>query len=285
MTTVSTTDSKGKLPRLPDSRCHQADDFGNGIRVRAFGARQTDLDIDFERSQRPVLISQLLQACVRQIHGADPATEDPWQWSIRQRLQALLSIVVETRGPRMSLTAVCEQPGCRKPMDLDLNLLDFCDTHPEDTFSCRPDDDTQIQLRLPTGLDQLGWLKADAHRLDDISTHMATSLVLQVNGKKPEAGWRVPDHWLDNLADAMERHDALTTLQLHSCCPACRRDLAVDVDLEGELLAVLGVEHTHLLHQIHRLASVYHWTESDILAMPAKRRNDYLRMVDEGSQV
>jgi len=36
-----------------------------------------------------------------------------------------------------------------------------------------------------------------------------------------------------------------------------------------------------VLRDVHLLASVYHWTEPDILALTRDRRADYLAMIEE----
>lgn len=36
----------------------------------------------------------------------------------------------------------------------------------------------------------------------------------------------------------------------------------------------------HLLRQVHELASLYHWSEAELLALPLPRRQAYLQIID-----
>ncbi len=74
----------------------------------------------------------------------------------------------------------------------------------------------------------------------------------------------------------------MVTLQLSICCPVCNNDMKHEFDLEGHLLTILASEQKQLLNQIHHLASVYNWTEREILALTPKRRDYYLARIEEG---
>ena len=36
----------------------------------------------------------------------------------------------------------------------------------------------------------------------------------------------------------------------------------------------------HLLRDVHRLASRYHWSEAELFSLPLPRREAYLRLID-----
>ena len=60
-------------------------------------------------------------------------------------------------------------------------------------------------------------------------------------------------------------------------CPECGAEHVVAVDPFG-LNALRG---GHLYREVHALASRYHWSEADILALPRARRRLYLSLLDE----
>ncbi len=53
------------------------------------------------------------------------------------------------------------------------------------------------------------------------------------------------------------------------------------LDPAAELAARLATPH-ELLEDVHTLALAYGWTESDVLALPAPRRAEYLTLIADG---
>jgi hypothetical protein len=87
------------------------------------------------------------------------------------------------------------------------------------------------------------------------------------------------DAALDSLSATLEEKDPFTALQLNTQCPACNAEIAVNFDLEAELLRRLERFQAHRLREIHLLASCYHWSEAQIMDLPSWRRAQYLRQV------
>ena len=105
---------------------------------------------------------------------------------------------------------------------------------------------------------------------------MARALIREVDGAPPSDDWEIPDAWIDPLARELEERDPLTALELETRCPTCDSPASVPLDLEAELLARLQYRQQRTLDEIHRLASVYHWSEAVILELPVWRRRYYL---------
>jgi len=269
----------------PVAILQEVDTEADGICARPIGASIVDLDIDFGQPKRPSLISQLLVACCRRADGADLIENDVWQWSLKKRLQAILAIIVATLGQHVKIPAQCLQPNCQELLEIDLDLIDFCDTNATGSLSFQPCDNTKLQLRLPTGHDQLHCLDRGNPETGGWEIEMATSLVTHVNGQVPASDWKLPHKWLDELGTTLEPHDSLMTLKISTSCPACNKDIEFGLDLESRLLDLLAGAQRHLYNQVHRLASRYHWTENDILSLSPKRRNYYLACIGEGLDV
>jgi hypothetical protein len=53
-----------------------------------------------------------------------------------------------------------------------------------------------------------------------------------------------------------------------------------EVDLEALALVRLRAVQRKLVDAVHRLALAYHWTETEILALPSWRRERYLALID-----
>ena len=79
----------------------------------------------------------------------------------------------------------------------------------------------------------------------------------------------------------MEQEDLLAAFSIQFACPHCGAGGDLPLDLEGLLLNALEAISQSLVDQVHRLASRYGWRETDILAMPAHRRQAYLGLLDQ----
>jgi hypothetical protein len=136
-------------------------------------------------------------------------------------------------------------------------------------------DDSTLVVRVPTGTDQRRWLES-ATDADALPVTLATSLVDEVDGSAPHAGWALPSSWLAPVEDALAGHDPTTDLTIGAVCTKCGGGFAVEIDIEALVLAELSRLQQALLRDIHVLASRYHWSEAQILALPAWRRAFYL---------
>jgi hypothetical protein len=69
---------------------------------------------------------------------------------------------------------------------------------------------------------------------------------------------------------------------VQATCPACGivHDIAIDpyVFLAWPLAQ-------DLFHEVHLLASTYHWSELEILALPQHRRRRYLKLIDQAYEL
>ena len=241
--------------------------------ARAFGTSR-DLDFDFANPDRPAVLTQLLVACFPCFEVVPDADNIVWQWTVAERLQGLLAIVLATRAGSPPVTTHCQASTCRMPMQLELALAAFVEEPRRDPVVCELADGQRVTARLPRGIDQRCWRQADADPI-----WMATRLVESVDGHIPEPGWHVPLGWVDAVAAGLAEHDPLTVLQLKAICPNCGQINLVDFDLEDWLLRLLADEQKAVLDDVHSLAAVYHWSEADICALPRRRRRAYLTRV------
>jgi hypothetical protein len=83
------------------------------------------------------------------------------------------------------------------------------------------------------------------------------------------------------LAAALAEHEKAIALQAEAACPECQRTHCADIDLETLLLADFAARQRQLLAEVAALAHAFHWTEAQILALPAWRRAHYLARLDD----
>ncbi len=248
-----------------------------------FAARLSHLDLDLRDTDRPAVVSAVLHACLQDPEG------EPLNWQqlhasdIAQRLQWLLSIARSSGVRQLPLTCRC--PACDAEMALDLDTAMFAQPTSPSRFDCEPQPGVRMRLRLPTGADQSRWA-----RTENLSfTRLVGDLVLAVEREAPSAaasdmgmmGDSMPldADWLPAIEAALEAADPLSALQIDTRCPDCGHAFALAVDLEQQLLQALMAEQARVLIEIHRLASVYHWREQEILDLSPARRSFYLRCI------
>lgn len=124
---------------------------------------------------------------------------------------------------------------------------------------------------MPTGADQLTWLTTG-----DTSPGAILDRLLAI----PDDAIEISAAALETIEEALEEADPLTTLELETVCPECGSENSIPLDLEGGCLTLLAAEQPRLVDDIHVLASAYHWSEAEILAIPPTRRRQYLARID-----
>jgi hypothetical protein len=81
----------------------------------------------------------------------------------------------------------------------------------------------------------------------------------------------------------LSRLDPLGDVELRAACAACGEPVTTGFDLAATWIVRLRRRAAELLSDIHVLASRYHWTEREILAVPARRRAVYVDLCADGS--
>lgn len=243
--------------------------------ARTFGSESADITIDFADTRRPDLVTRLLVAGLRRTNGRRFAEAEIWDWTVTRRLQSLLALVAATQGALAEVKIDCPEAGCDQEMEIDLDLAAFPHAADAEPVACSPEENVQLRLRLPTGSDQRRWLENGTAEPSAMA-----ALLIDAGGESVSS---VPEHWLSPIADALEAHDPLTALELDVRCPACSAGNRIPFDLEGFLLGQLQSAQAGLLSQVDALARGYHWSEAEIVSIPAWRRAFYLRRLDGGA--
>jgi len=237
-------------------------------RPMGFGSQPAHVGVDFS-APPPYAVTAVLIACLRDPDGQPPGPELAWSWSIASRLQGLLAVVMATDDRDLDIQVNCQR--CQEALGLDLPLRRFVLEPPGDQrLSCEADG-ARLWLRLPTGRDQQHWLGRDG-----VTTEQ---MAVQLLAEPGQAEIRLTPAQLAAMEAALEDADPFTALELETQCPCCQAGVQHPLDLEACLLQRLQGVLTGLLRDIHRLAMAYHWSEAEILALPAQRRDFYLACV------
>lgn len=242
--------------------------------VPRFGAVPSDLDVDFE-AWRPAVVTRLLA-----LRSGDE--EPAWALPLATRLAALLGLARTTFGDELTVRVRCPSDACGQWMALTVDA-DRIPLHPSPPFPWSPDATHRLLVRLPCGDDQRRWRRfARDPALPEPALHrrIATSLVVSVDGRAPDATWLLPEDWLATLDGLLRERDPGTALRTTVTCPSCTVAADVDLDLEAAVLGLLAQEKHRLMADVDRLARAYHWSEAAILALSPARRRLYLERLE-----
>jgi hypothetical protein len=239
---------------------------------RAFGTQAGDIQVDFAAAP-PVVAMGVIRCCL-----SDPPEVTPealLALPVSEQIACLLRIVAAGDDERLQLAQPCA--ACGERMGIELVIPDLITFHlaalAADTLAVDLDG-APLTLRRPTGQDQIAWL---AERQAGISVQQVLATLL-VAGALPDEGLRQDD--LERLSAAMDDFDPLVNFRVETACPYCGASGSYALDLQAEAMQRLRLIQQDLIHQVHVVAWHYHWDEAAILAMPAHRRQQYLRLIE-----
>lgn len=166
---------------------------------------------------------------------------------IGRRDAELLALRVAWFGD--AFTGVTSCPACGEEIELSF----FADEVRRDT----PD---QTGYRLPTTEDLIA-----IEHLTDVDEARAALLARCAASEED--------------VERMAMLDPQADVQIDADCPSCGHRWREPFDIVTFLWTEISVLARRLLADVHDLASAYHWSERDILAMSPARRNAYLEML------
>jgi hypothetical protein len=176
-----------------------------------------------------------------------------------QRLQAWLRDEPQWRTVR------CTK--CQEHFDFPLNIGDLPVKEAGEGFPFAEVETEQgrVRVRVPTGADQVALVRQGTASVRALLERCATLADVA----------RLSDEEIARIETALERVSPAAVTRGQARCPGCGE--VQEVVLEP--YACLYRE-SRLLEEVHALASAYHWSEPEILALPVHRRMQYLRLVN-----
>jgi hypothetical protein len=239
--------------------------------LRSFGSAPAALDVDFAAARAPQLVTAVLRVC----SPDEPHEEELWALPVGVRLQYLLAVLAAEGERTLWAQLRCANDGCGEPIEIDLSpaeLIALAAEHADD-FASLAMDGRRIAVRRPTGADQIVWQNRPF--ADEREARLA--VVADLTELEPAV---LDDSVLASVEDTLADADPLVAFRVDIVCPYCDERRTYDVDLVELVLARFRERQERLLADVHALASHYHWTETEILAVPAERRARYLALVE-----
>jgi hypothetical protein len=178
--------------------------------------------------------------------------------------------------------AIADCPDCGATVQFSFSLDEIASDFPNESESGNHHFETDgflVVYRLPTPAD----IKAAAETPSATDAHkfLLNACILSVsqNGQAVRVD-DLPAGVIDDVERSMSLADPQADIGLSLECAACGGQWRDGFDISGFLWRGLDAWARITLNQVHRLASAYGWTESEILAVSPWRRRHYLSVLD-----
>ena len=260
-----------KYSRSPDS----ADPVGTKpeLSVKTFPTTVEDLDIDFD-DRRPNLVTRLLAGCVDV--GRTVSMDFYWGLEVGRRIEWLL-IIAERASPG-GIRLPLECPECGEKLEWAVDVVELSRLNRKsggDSVVTILHGEKTVSFRKPTGNDQHLWCGRKFESPEEAERQIARTLALD-EGVNLSAGL------LARLNEEMEIRDPLVHFVFATSCVTCGTEGNYEIDLQEIALDYMRRAQHELANVVHVIASHYNWSEADILAIPGRRRQRYIRLIREG---
>jgi len=205
---------------------------------------------------------------------------------IVQRDICLLQLRGLTFGSEIKGLADC--PACSQHLELDFDTRDL-----PASSSPLPDPETikplnsetffgpgnyEVTFRLPNSMD----LSLVSKMMDPTARRqqLLEACVISVRRDgKTLSGSDLPTEVVDALIERMSQDNPITNLTLPVTCPDCGAAWEILFDIVSYFWGEINAWSIRLMREVHILAMAYGWRETDILAMSAWRRQQYIELI------
>jgi len=241
------------------------------LSLRPFGSAPRDVEVDLAAGDRPRVVSEVLRRCALGTDGAELPEQVLWALPVGRRTQVLAALSALSGAPSFERELVCPAEGCGEAVVLALPVADLLDAGAAATGGpvVVEHEGRELRLRLPTGDDLRRWAEAPPTDAE----------MLAALADSPVPAEEVSPGLVAAAEEALAAADPLVDVRVATACPACGRAIEVPFDVEAEALARLDRAQRRLLAEVARLAGAFHWSEREVLELPAWRRRRYLDLL------
>jgi hypothetical protein len=236
-------------------------------------------------------VTRLLGAKVLH-HGVPIETDKASRLSVVDRDLLILYLRMLTFGQEIWGVTQCSHESCGAKLDFtfDLSCLKVLPRPPralESSMVSIGEKQVEFSFREPNGLDQSAiagimigdpykaWLTLLARCI--LKWEDADFVTTEILGDLPPETLLAIDGVMAAGTGSMDRDIEFT-------CTECRRSFSATIDIPSFFCQELQYSSENLWEEIHHLAFFYHWTETDILALPRWKRKMYLGFISRQVQ-
>jgi len=252
--------------------------------IRPWCGRDEMFLIDALESLPPAACATaLLGRCVS-LDGAKPAgAAFAARLSAGDREALLVQLRRLTLGDRLACVIVCQD--CGEQMDLDIKVSDLLvGPYRYETEEHRAQFEAgghsyAARFRLPNGSDIEFAAAIVSHSEDNAVTAVLSRCVRSILDEDGGSADPLPGAVRDRISAAMAELDPQAEIALECRCTGCGAGMRVIFDAAQYVLREIAAGAQTLFQQVHELASGYHWRETDILGLSARRRARYAELL------
>ncbi|HBB87635.1 MAG TPA: phage baseplate protein [Blastocatellia bacterium] len=246
-----------------------------------------ELLVVWERARAQPMTTQALMLLAAASPGA--SWEDLAKLSVGRRDERLLVLREALFGARLLGLTSC--PRCRQQLEIGIQSTDIhIDGDQSDRELLSVTSGAYVaRFRLPNSEDLSAIAGRDDRQPDEAATIrklLSRCLVeLRRNGRRQrlDSSHGLPPALIEAIAAEMEKADPQANVQIPLDCADCGNRWLSAFDIVSFLWSEIDNWAKRLLREVCALASAFGWSESDILAMSAQRRQLYLQMIGDAA--
>lgn len=223
------------------------------------------------------LATELLARCVTRVGGEAPVTADRMrELTIGDREALFLHLRRLVSGERLACGVKC--PRCGDSLQVVLTVSEVLvapDPRSAEWHETSIEADGRayhVRFRVPTGADQEA---AAPLALRDPAA--AEALLVERCIDDADA---LPASAKARVVALMAEFDPQAEVTLKMTCPVCATEFRALFDSFAYLRRELAARQDALYREFHLLAFHYHWSERDIAALPTRKRQRYLELLE-----
>jgi len=257
-----------------------------GRRYRGFDFRSLTGAVELAVSQAlqdaetlPEAVTEVLQATLGHVGGLEPDVALVDALSVGDRQFLTTCLAGRLRGDEAWFTVDCR--ACGERFDFPLR---FCELPVKSAGPSYPFCETTLEAgtfrwRVPNGADQKA-LALQPSDEESLRTLLQRCLVYEktrtATGDPTGVIADLTDSEIAQVEDALEAQAPEIATRVQAACAGCSQINEIEIDP----LQYLNAPFQEVIIDIHRIASVYHWSEAEILSLPRQRRLRYLDLID-----
>lgn len=201
----------------------------------------------------------------------DESYESLADWPIGRRNRALARLGLGCFGPNPGAWTSCTQ--CGDVLEVEVDFRNLAKGAMENgSVEGEPILVKGRAFRLPTSRDLA--LAAEETDPRSAAVRLVASCAMEAGNMSL---WSDED--LEEVGEEMALADPMAEISFQFRCPACGNEGNAALDIANFIWEEIAARAKRLIFEIHRLASAYGWTESEILALSEQRRALYMEMV------
>ncbi len=221
----------------------------------------------------PDAVTRLLAVALERLGDGPPTPERVASLCVADRKQLMRLLDARLGGEARWHSARCRK--CDAPFDFPLRLSSLPVGEAGEGYPFARVCHAQAEwiLRLPNGADQAA--VADIEALPRARAVLLGRIL--VEGSPDSVPQTIEDEaFWSRIETALEAVAPALIERVRATCPECGAENVI----EPEPYPLLRRDGSRLLLDVHRLAGYYHWSETEILALPRHRRQRYLDLID-----